>query len=350
MASTAASPSVQPPPALPRPAAPPPGLVVARWLYVDAAHTHEVRAGVRPGPKPEFVIRESTFHNDRPDEFVEQALAIESPWETQLFHWQLECRLSMLGKYWRLEASENAWRPLVAPQGRPDLDTREVMANPYGGRVILYHFHDAADAREKLLVAIPNASPIGKRYLLALATLDLLNSPDAHIHLIHAHLPEAPTRSVVVREHMALRGTRWQKLVSGSDFERTLGPHWARATAAAYAEILRRISEGSFGSPERPRSDAHDAIYTDFVRALTDPRLLALQAHFLTPDEQEKALATGEHAIRRLITTKRATATADEQHKLTMVEASLLARDQLRPGERVDPEVSALVRRFSYYL
>lgn len=319
-------------------------------MYVDSGHTHEVRAGVRPGPTPEFVVRESTFQSDRADEMVEEVTRIEAPWEAQLYHWQLECRLSTLGKYWRLDSMENAWRSLVAPQGRPDLDTREVIANPYGGRVILYHFHDAVEKREKLLVAIPNAGPQGKRYLLAIATFEMLAAADAHLELLHAHLPEAPTRSVVVREHMALRDPRWKKLVSGSDFDRTHGPGWPREAGAAYAEILRRISEGSFGSPYKPRADAYDPVYTDFVRALTDPRLLALQARFLTPEEQEKALAAGEHAIRRLITAKRASANPDEQHKLTMVEASLLARDQLRPGERVDPEVSALVRRFSYYL
>lgn len=354
MAAPAAPPRSAPqPPTLARLAAAPAGLVVARWTYVDEHHLHEVHAGLRPGhegARAAFVVKESAFQNEQSDEVVEEIAPLDAPWEAQLHHWQLECRLSTLGRYWRHDTVDGQWRPLTPPQGRPDLDLREVLVHPYRGRIVLYHFRDRAADRDKLLVAIPNASPAGKRYLLATADMTFPNGEDAHLELLHAHLPEAPAKSVIVREHMALRNTSWAKLSSTADFERAHGAAWAREATSAYADILRRISEGRFGSPRKP-SDLHfDPVYTDFVRALTDPRLLAMQAQFLSPEEQETALASGEPAIRRLIAQKRTLARPEDQHKLTLVEASLVARDQLRPGQRVDPEISALVRRFAFYL
>ena len=341
------------PPRLARPASVPPGLVVARWTYVDEHHLHEVHAGVRPGDagsRSAFVIKESAFQNERADEIVEQSIPLEAPWEAQLHHWQLECRLATLSRYWRFDAADGQWRSLTPPQGKPDLDLREVLVHPYRGRVVLYHFRDALAGRDKVLLAIPNAGPAGKRYLLASADMEFPDGDDADLQLLHPHLPELPAKSLVVREHMALRNTSWAKLSGPTDFEKAHGPDWGRETSAAYAALLRRVSEGDFGSRRKVRDVVIDPLYTDFVRTLADPRLLALQAQFLTPDEQESALAVGEHAIRRLIAQKRASARSDEQHKLSLVEASLVARDQLRPGHSVDPEVSSLVRRFAFYL
>lgn len=318
---------------------------------MDEHHTHEVHAGVRQGPMPAFVAKESAYQNDVADEFLVEEHAIERPWETQLHHWQLECRLAALGRYWRHDATAPGWRPLVRPQGAPTLDLREVAVSPYRGRATFYHFHHAADRVDKLLLAIPNATPRGKRHLLAMATFTFPNVADGDVRLLHAHLPDAPARSLIAREHETLRERDFTKLVWRQDFQQAHGADWSREAGAAYAELLRRVSESRFGSPVDARHDNLDPVYTDFVRALTDPRLLELQAHYLTAEEQDAALALGDGAIRRLIAKKRMSArTSDDQHKLTLVEASLLARDQLRPGARVDPEVSALVRRFAYYL
>ncbi|HUR68858.1 MAG TPA: hypothetical protein VM370_06385 [Candidatus Thermoplasmatota archaeon] len=340
------------PPAVPTPAPPPAGLVLARWMYVDEAHRHEVHAGVRPGDAPAFVVKESAYQNDRPDEVLADVFPLEAPWEAQLFHWQLECRLALLGRYWRHDVREPGWRPLARPQGVPPIDPREVAVSPYRGRVVFYHFHHRKRHADELLVAIPTATAQGKRYLLALAAFAFPNGADGDVRLLHANLPEAPARSLVVREHMRLKGEGYDKLVWGPDFALAHGATWQREAGQAYEQVLRRIGEGRFGARRDEREDVVDPLYTDFLGALTDPRLLDLQARYLTPEEQEEALAGGESIIRRMIAEKRAGVPHAEQHKLTVVEASLLARDQLRPGQgaRVDPEVAALVRRFSYYL
>lgn len=321
-------------------------------MYVDEAHEHEVHAGLRPGPRPAFVVKESAFHNDVPDELIESVYPIESPWEAQLYHWQLECRLALVGKYWRHDATQPGWRALVPPQGIPQLDMREVAVSPYRGRVLFHHFHQRKMGEDKVLVAIPNATEQGKRYLLALASFKFPNGADADVHLIHAHLPPAPAQSIIVREHLVLKEKGFEKLVWGQDFTLAHGGAWSRETGQAYGDILKRISEGHFGAILDKRAVVIDPLYTDFINALTDPRLIELQARYLAPEEQEAALAGGEKAIRKLIAAKRERAPHEDQHKLTIIEASLLARDQLRPGQRarVDPEVAALVRRFSFYL
>lgn len=322
-------------------------------MYVDEAHTHEVHAGLRPGEEPAFVIKESAFHNDEPTEVVERAYPMESPWEAQLFHWQLECRLALMGtRYWRHDTREGGWRALVTPQGVPQIDMREVAVSPYRGRIIFYHFHNRKIGDDHVLIAIPDGTGPGKRYLIAHAKFRFPSGADADIRLLHAHLPETPAKSLLVREHIALKENDYEKLVWGPDFLAAHGASWSHEAGELYAQLLQRISEASFGSPKDKREPIFDPTYTDFFKALTDPRLLELLARYLTPEEQDAALAGGGPAIRKLIATKRKTVPPADQHKLTVIEASLLARDQLRPGRRasVDPEVSALVRRFSFYL
>ena len=319
---------------------------------MDERHAHQVFAGVRPGAKPMFVVKESAYQNDDAEEVVVQEMPLEAPWEAQLFHWQLECRLAILGRYWRHDANEPGWRPLVAPQGLPELDLREVAVSPFLGRLVVHHFHKRGTKEERVLLAIPNATPHGRRHLLALAAYDTGAVEEARIELLHAHLPDAPAQSLLVREHLRLREQGFEKLAVAHEFLRALGAEWPQAVGAAYTEVLRRISEGRYGAVRHAREVPVDDLYTDYLGALTDPRLLALQARFLTPEEQDAALAGGAPAIGKLISAKRAAALPDDQHRLTLLEASLLARHQLRPGSRarVDPEVSALVRRFAYYL
>lgn len=330
----------------------PTGMVPARWHYVDEARAHEVHAGVRPGARAAFVVKESAYQNDDASEIVAQEIPLEAPWEAQLHHWQLESRLAALGRYWKNDAANPGWRALVRPQGAPELDLREVAVSPYRGRIVFHHFHHRAREEECLLVGAPTPSARGRRWLLARAAFRFPEGAEADVALLHAHLPDAPARSVIAREHLLLKEKGFEKLVWAPDYLRAHGADWAHDAGRAFAEVLRRISEGRFGPPAAAPSAPEDAIYTDYLHALTDPRLLEIQARFLSPEEQEEALAGGEGAIRRLVARKREGASSDDQLKLTLLEASLLARDQLRPGQRarVDPEVAALVRRFAYYL
>lgn len=338
------------PPAFVSPS-PPAGFIPARWAYVDAERTHQVVAGVRPGATPEWIVRESAYQNDDPREVVEEVRAIEAPWETQLFQWELESRLSGLGTYWKHDATQPGWRQLTRPQGARWPDTREFADHAFRGRVTFHHVRGPGD-EDIVILALATTGSRGPRHLLARARLRFPDGAGADLRLLHAHLPAAPARSLLVRELLASCVEGTEKLVGASDITRAHGLAGPREVATLHEELLRRVSEGRFGAPSEDAEITVDPLYTDFFGALADPRLLGLQARFFTAEEQDDALARGEAAIRQLVARRRASASRAEQHLLTVVEASLVARDQLRPGRDapVDPEVASLVRRFSHYL
>jgi hypothetical protein len=84
---------------------------------------------------------------------------------------------------------------------------------------------------------------------------------------------------------------------------------------------------------------------------LDDPRLLALHSRYLTGDTERTILAGGPPAIKRHIAARRVETPHHDQHLLTLLEASLLARERMGSGRltRWDPEVRALTR-LAYYL
>lgn len=344
------APSARPPPAVPAPQPPPAGLALARWVYVDERRTHEVHAGLRGG---EFVVKESAFANDDPDEVIETATRAAEAWELQLLHFGLERRLSMLGRYWRYDLQQRGgWTLVRAGDAFESLDLRPVRLDLFHGRVAFYHFHEAG-GKDVVLANIPQATPRGTRYLLATLRLAFPDAEGGDLALLHARLPAGPATSILARESLVLKDKGYAKLVAEDDFRRAHGADAPREAGRAYEALLARISEGRFGSAAAPRrAPIVDEFYTDYLRALTDPRLIALHARFLAPGEEEALVAGGDGAIRRFIAKKRDETPTADQHLLTVLQASLIAREGLRVGHaaKVDPEVAALVRRFAYYL
>ncbi|HVM45905.1 MAG TPA: hypothetical protein VM582_08225 [Candidatus Thermoplasmatota archaeon] len=90
----------------------------------------------------------------------------------------------------------------------------------------------------------------------------------------------------------------------------------------------------------------------DFRGALTHPRILALHQKYLAPGEEESLFAQGEIALRAAMKAKRQAATLQEQHLLSILEASLLVRYALRPGgdRSIDPRAADLLRRALVYI
>ena len=338
-----------PPPHVPAPHAPPPGLTLARWLYVDDRRAHQVHAGLRGGT--EFVVRESAFANDDPDEVADWARRVAEPWEAQFYLLELEKRLALLGRYWRFDAAQPdvGWTAVRGADPFEGLDLRPVQGAPFEGRVAFHHYHQTG-AQDVVLATLAQPTPRGPRHLLATLTLAFPDAEGGDLQLLHPRLPDAPARSLLAREHLALRAGGHAKLVDAADFARAHGADAARARDEAYRAALQRLSEGAWGRARRGREPPVDAVYTDYATALADPRLMALHARFLAPGEEETLLAAGEPAIRRFIQRQRQACEARDQHLLTLLQASLLARDGLRAHAAVDPEVAALVRRFSHYL
>lgn len=343
-------PSAAAPPAIPQPGPAPPGLSLARWHYVDERHQHEVHAGIRHAPRTEFVVREMTYGNADPAQVVESAYPVREAWEAKAHHLELEARLAMLGTYWRWDAQQGGGWTKVRSLGAV-ADLRPVQDKLLDGALRIYHFHHRATGEEALILEIPRETGHAM-----LARLDF-RWPDAEkggIRILARDVPTPLARSLLAREHLDLQNRGYEKLVFTQDFLRAHSVDWRAPALVAYQTFIKRLSEGRL---ERPRAgDAGplpiDSTYTDFLASLQDPRVVALHARFLAPGEEDELLRGGEVVIKRAIAKKRAAASSGEQILLNVLEASLLARHGLRPGQRaqVDPEVAALVRRFAYYL
>lgn len=342
------------PPTLPRVQEPPEGLTRARWLYVDEPLSHEVHAGVRPGAPPQFVSREAAYGNTDAAEILETITPVPETWEAQLAHLELEARLSLIGRYWRHDALKPGWTRLRAPPAGADLDLREVEIPMFPGDATFYHFHPPnASANDVVILRLPMFHAQGLRFLLARMEARIEAPEKGTLTLLHARLPVTPMRSLLVREHRHWQSKGLAKLARQDDFRIALGNDWMRELLLFYKETLDRIARGEWGAPqaEAKRAQPVDPVYTDYVKWLRDPRVAAIHARFLTPEEEAGLLAGGEAFIRQAIARKRANALAKDQVLLSVLEASLLARDALRTGNhKVDPEVAALVRRFAYYL
>jgi hypothetical protein len=331
-------------------------MTLARWLYVNEARTHEVHAGLRTGGAGhgEFVVKESAYHNDDPEEAYESATPLHEAWEAQLQLMQLENRLALLGAYWRNDVLQPGWTKL-RPERFASLDLRPVRTqDAFEGRVAFYHFHKKG-SEDVTLLTIPTQTPRGVRYLLAQATFTFPHADEGDLRYVHPRLTPEVAVSLLAREHARRRDEGYERLYGGPDLLLAHGKEWQREVRYAYEAMLQRISEGRLGlgrsKDDRPR--VVDDLYTDYLQNLNDPRLIALHARFLTPEEEKRALDEGERGIKRLIAQKRqAVNSTQENVLLTILEASLLARDGLRAGQptHVDPEVAALVRRFAYYL
>lgn len=329
-------------------------MALARWHYVDDRRTHEVHAGFRQAEgRQEFVIREMAVGNADAQQVVETRHAIAAAWEARLHHMELESRLALLGSYWRYDAQAGGpWTKVKSLGAAADL--RPVQENLLQGEARFYHFHHRTTGEDAILLEVPHR--VGEAPRGFLARLDF-RWPDAEtgaVRILAKAVPPVLIRSVLAREHLDLQARGSEKLVFTQDFLRAHRQGWKRDTLEAYQTLLRRISEGRLEKPKPGEAlpPPADSTYTDFLASLTDPRVLALHARFLAPGEEAELIRSGEVAIRRAIQQRRHKYPEQDQIYLNVLEASLLARAGLRPGQRahVDPDVAAMVRRFAYYL
>jgi len=335
------------PPPTPQPA-PSPQTAQVRWLYVDDKRSHEVSAGFRQEPRGEFFVQERASAD--PSRVVESTYPMREAWEARLHHLELESRLAMLGAYWRWDVTTNGPWTRVRSLGAAT-DLRPVQDKLVEGDLRFYHFHHRVTAEEAIVIEIPREAGHAM-----VARLDF-KWPDAEAGAIRILAGDAPTplvRSLVAREHLDLQARGHEKLVFTQDFLRAHSVGWRRDTLEAYQTLVKRLAEGRLEKPtpgEKPKVVV-DSSYTDFVRALSDKRVLALHGRFLVPGEEDELIRLGDEAIKQAIAKKRHGATEQDQILLNVLEASLLARSGLRPGQRaqVDPEIAARIRRFAYYL
>lgn len=333
------------PPAAPRPPPPPAGLTLARYLYVDDARTHEVTAGPRDGA---WVTKEGALGSTEPKERVESVQPFSALWEARVLQYELESRLAALGRYWRNDISTGTWARVTAPAtpAAGTLDAATRLDDAAAEFRLLHH----PGGRDRVLVSLPWSARDARRFALVQFDFAFPDAENGAQAIIHPQLPQVIHRSLLLREHMQLASRGYHKLARPADFERALGADYRRDLDRCYHVILRRLSEGA-PRPKPLEERPIDETYTDYRAALGDPRVAALHARFLKPGEEAQLVTAGDMAIRRFIQAKRMTTRRADQHLLTLLEASLLARASLdTPEHHVDPEVAALVRRFAYYL
>lgn len=93
-----------------------------------------------------------------------------------------------------------------------------------------------------------------------------------------------------------------------------------------------------------------DEVSPDVFAALQHPKLVALHARFLAPGEDARLIEVGERAIALACRRVREKTRADEQHLVSLLEASLLLRHAFAKRVRVDPDVITRVKHAAAYL
>ncbi|HUR68150.1 MAG TPA: hypothetical protein VM370_02810 [Candidatus Thermoplasmatota archaeon] len=314
------------------------------WRYLECAHAHEVLAEWRAA-EGVLLLRETA--PGAPDARLESALRIAAPWEARVALWQLEARLAALGAYWRQRSSDGAgWRALLRPAGAPEPDMRRNMVIDATLAPLVHHFHDELGRGDHLLAAL--RSP-GERFVVIRAQIDVPGLDVGRIDVLHPRLPERMAKSVVMREQLALMEQGLAKVTTRSDYLRAFGDGGDHRAQRVMDAVRARVREGDLARPERSHEAKEE--YAEFLILINDPRLRALHKRFLTAKEESELLTQGAAAIAKAIAYKRAFVDHTAQHLLTLLEASLLARERLRTGKlaREDPEVRNLTH-LAYYL
>lgn len=315
----------------------------AWWRYLERGRTHEVLAEWR---QPEGVMRLRETSPGAPDARVEEDFRILAPWEARVALWQVECRLHALGSYWQQRSNDVSWRRLVAPVGAPVPDTRRNMVIDPSHAPLVHHYHDEKGGGDKLVAALRGHA---SRFLVLRAQLDVPSLQIGRIDVLHPNLPDPMTRSLVMRERIFMEQTGRRQLVNRDDYVGAFGHGGEHRAARLIDEVVGRVRTGEL---ERPAERLEDSdVYAEFLVTVNDPRLRALHLRFLVGGEEDALLSAGPLAIRKAIMEKRAATGHAAQHLLTILEASLLARERMRNGQlvRSAPEVRALTR-LAYYL
>lgn len=335
--------------ARPSPLAPVP---LGPWLYMDEGRTHEVHAHVvQEGPGFRFVAREAPHGARDASASFESVARFREPWEAKFHLADLESRLASLGPYWRHAPPRAGWTRVHRNPSVPRVDLRPVDLGAASLPDATFHsFHHAAASKDRLLVAIPRST----RGAYALADLDFAfpRVQEGSLSLLHPCLAPAILRSLLGREHLRLRREGFDKLSSPADFALVYGPEWReKLTQAIHAAGDRVLSWSPEPDPEEaPSLQEAETAPMDYAAALSDPRLLALHRRFLRAGEEESLLSGGMPAIRRAIAAKRRAVAHSDQHRLSALEASLLARHALQAKTSVDPEATRILRRLDLLL
>lgn len=320
-------------------------------LYVDEARTHQVQARLaQEDGAMAFVVMESPYDAFTQDDLLYTRLPIQSPWEATFHRADLEGRLAQMGKYWRYTPEQRGWLPLRLHPGVPRIDLRPVEWQEGDAQLAFHHFHRTGE-RARLLLTLTKRLGVGARYLVADLEMDFPRARDGVLRILHERIPAGPLRSLLAREHVDLARKGYDKLSDPREFALVYGPDWREMMRNALDVALDRVRENEVGDGSLPRATGEDegAVH-DYHRLLLDPRLAAVHRRFLPKEEEDLLLSTTHVHVQRWIASRRKTARHDDQHLLSLLEASLLARLCIRDGRPLDAVVAKQLRRLAFYM
>lgn len=366
------------------------------WTYVDEARTHRVETGLRRGRTLEYVIRETAIGCDDPEEAYEEVHALLEQWESRAHQLALETRLHLLGRYHRSAGA--GWHPLRAPIAHV-LDLEPLEVSDGSGSIEFHHYRAREGEHAVTLVAVHEELSRGTRTFLARLDYDYPQVDGGNLQVLHPRLPPPLFRSALASQHLELRELGFQKHSRGASA--MMEPRAWTALRAVLETILVRLVEGRLeregeakaptrGEPDplralearvlarRAQNAASAAgpsyaledeigpgnapvagrapallmeeLPTDIVKALEEPRLVALHARYLGPGEEARLMEEGELAILRAMRAKRDAVEPHDRHLVSLLEASLLLRRALRKRTPVDRDVITRVRHARAYL
>lgn len=356
------------------------------YRYVDERRTHEVRSWFERGAMLDFVVEERAFGSESKEEAYRERRAVREPWEAKLHQMALEARLALLGKYHRGDA--HGWAPVRPAQASAPIDLAALALDGSPDAIEFHHF-EAPHGRAITLAGVREETARGPRWALARLAYAFPDVDRGDLRLVHPKLPTPVYRSVVAAQHVELRdlGHRklpaqarnllepraWRTLRGALDDTLSLLVERGVATlrndrgvamdtkaVAAMQEALRASADAasrtraydvedeldpaaSVVAGKRP-SVMMDQTDADVMAALRAPALLALHARLLRAGEEARLMDAGERAIALAMRALRERTRADEQHLVSILEASLLLRHALAKRVPVDPNVVTRVK------
>jgi hypothetical protein len=199
---------------------------------------------------------------------------------------------------------------------------------------------------------MPRMDIPGDRQILAELNFEFPRVEAGELQIVHPRLAPPTLRSALVREHIEMPQKGFGKLVEAADYVRSFGETWLESAKqmwrGAAARMLSPHPQEPIQAYQRPKRPDRVA---EIQEALGSAKVLTLKARFLHGDEGARALAAGEHAIRRLIQTKRREMDHTVAYELAMLESSLLLEHAM--GAEVwslfDEEQTKLLRYVNGY-
>lgn len=309
-----------------------PRVVPRHWVYLDEQRTHEVHAEVE-ARTDETVLLTTEFPAGSRDaaEAVQLARRVSAEAEVDAHLLDLESRLRLSGNYFRLNVASMKWTPLGAARPGMGVDLRAIELPMPGGapgaKMGFHHFHNPG-GEDRLLITMPRVDIGGDRHVLAELAFQFPQVDAGELEVRHTRLSPPVLRSSLVREHVEKPRQGFSKLVEAKDYHAAYGEGWVESARtmwrSAASRLLRRPAVAPPVPPPNPKGPMAPERVAELREALVDAKVLGLKARFLRPGEEAHALVGGEHAIRRLIQTKRRQHDHAVAYDLAMLESALL--------------------------